>query len=239
MPMNYWVERVQNLTSQNLTPTPRLRGSPFLLREGGWGVRFRSQLEAIYLASFPLEEQAPFDRLLDGAARGLSDLYIARSEDTVLGFAFVAALSDANIGFLTYLAVDEAHRGGGVGGALFDFALAQTAARGQAGLIWEINDDAEPGISEAEHAKRLRRIAFYQRHGGTLVSSVRRYLIPSAIEGDAPLPARLMWASSDGHPLPPGRITAYVTSMFRTGYGDRHEALLQTILSSIEDTESA
>src|SRR5207302_238261 len=58
-----------------------------------------------------------------------------------------------------YLAVDERHRGRGMGAALFRHVLAAVAGRA---VLLEVDSDRDP--SPLQH-ERSRRLAFYQRLG--------------------------------------------------------------------------
>ena len=112
-----------------------------------------ASIKVIYNASFPEEEQRPWNDLTDKIQSGKIRLEVARGEaGCVLGFATVWRFG--TFSYIEHLAVDASGRGLGVGGRLLDSV---------------VRSEGKPVLVEVEPADTggdaRRRIVFYERHG--------------------------------------------------------------------------
>ncbi len=212
-----------------LLPSPIMIG-PFLPRSHEQIVQAR----AIYETSFPPAERAPFADLLASLAGPHAYGWAAADADGLIGFAFAMTLEGTGVEFLTYLAVAPTRRGHGVGSALLWTVIDALRARGNtAGLLWEVeSDDVDEEIPEAERALRRRRIAFYRRHGATIVSDAPAYRAPN-LAGAGTIPMKLMWRSLTTPPegLAGDRLRRCIEAIYRQGYGlpDDHPLVRETL----------
>lgn len=181
-----------------------------------------AQAHAIYEASFPPAERVPFADLLASLASLDAHAWVATDADGVVGFAFTMTLEGTGIELLAYLAVAPTRRNCGVGGALLRTVIDSLRARGDAaGLLWEVeSDDADEDIAEVERALRRRRIAFYRRHGATIVRDAPGYRVPN-LAGAGTIPMKLMWLSLTTPPqeMEGDRLRRCVEAIYRQGYG--------------------
>lgn len=124
--------------------------------------------------------------------------------------AFLLPLRNPNLLFLEYLAVDAALRGRGMGSHLMRELLAGLGTLGFEGLVWELESPsascamepmtgaipAAPGELAPWEQETLsqagRRLRFYQRLGGSLISESSGYAMPDMARPGELLPLRLM-----------------------------------------------
>ncbi len=173
--------------------------------------------ERIYVAAIPAAERkaSAWFRALPMAGR--STLVVAERADAVVGFAAVfVPTGPADAALLEYLAVADAARGGGVGGALVDHVL-RTVDRP---LLIEV---------QANDADADRRRAFYRRHGCRDVLGLA-YQLPLP---NAP-PMTLMLAG------PPAVSRAELSRWLATVYADvygrrRDDPRLSTMVVPLPD----
>lgn len=150
---------------------------------------------AIYRDSIPANERESPSVILEALRRRIGIAFRARHEDKTVGIATTHLLVNPPAVFLVYLAIHRMHRDAGVGGALFEHAWDISRNRAleygpdPAGMIWEVDPPALAG-DPAEAVVRARRISFFQRHGGRVLSG--EYLQP-AFDGGSPVPMQLMF----------------------------------------------
>lgn len=100
------------------------------------------------------------ERLMSDAVSAQSpfEAYLAHIDGTPVGYAVLFTTYSTFAGrpvlYLEDIFVREEHRRTGVGGALFDFCLAEAKARGCARMEWSVLTWNEPAI------------AFYEKRGG-------------------------------------------------------------------------
>jgi GNAT superfamily N-acetyltransferase len=162
---------------------------------------------SIYEESIPAREREPREDILRALSHGRVLVIRARKEDRTIGLAMVHLLEQPAAGFLVYLAVDRAARGGGVGGAILEYAIgaSQQALTEPAGMVWEVD------VPSGEDS--VRRIAFFEKHGAKVLNC--SYVQPP-IDGIAPVPMVLMFlpfASS-----PEVDVGELVQAMYREKY---------------------
>lgn len=115
-------------------------------------------IQALYLAAFPAAERKPFSMILKKQAEGSVDILSIEEDDgRFLGLAILAHAGDLSL--LDYFAVSPESRGKGTGGAAFELLKARHANRR---FFLEIEDVSVPSDNAEQ---RLRRRAFYLRHG--------------------------------------------------------------------------
>lgn len=115
-------------------------------------------IQALYLAAFPAAERKSFSMILKKQAEGSVDILSIEEDDgRFLGLAILAHAGDLSL--LDYFAVSPESRGKGTGGAAFELLKARHANRR---FFLEIEDVSVPSDNAEQ---RLRRRAFYLRHG--------------------------------------------------------------------------
>lgn len=137
----------------------------------------------IYSDSFPLEEKMSVAYWLE-ALLSLPDpakhLYIATPEesaDDVVAMLYAETIrgeNDEQVVALWYLCTRADTRGTGVGGLIYDDLVRRVFADGVRALVFEVEKPEVVARSRGELAEALarRRIAFYQRHGASLLDAV-------------------------------------------------------------------
>ena len=167
-----------------------------------WPEGLAAQVKELYERSFPPAERHDFARIRgiteeQGEARGLHVL-TAVDGDILLGLSILRHLAEASLGYLWYLCVDEAARGSGIGGRLYQRTLevlredARACGRGLKGMIFEVERlDSEP---HATYGDPIRRVKFYERLGARLILGYDYWQPPIPPHG--PVPLQLMF-----HPL--------------------------------------
>jgi ribosomal protein S18 acetylase RimI-like enzyme len=133
---------------------------------------------AIYEESFPPAERDDTGDLLASIAAGERLCYLARLDGVVVGLAVAFALRGPSVVLLEYLAVDAAAREAGVGGALLEHLRRELGSDpdGKHRIVLEV--EAPDEVDGAERALRRRRLAFYLRHGASVVECAPRYRAP-------------------------------------------------------------
>lgn len=185
-----------------------------LERDSGWW--------EIYRNSFPPDEQEAQLVILEATASGAGLALRAQREERTVAIATTHLLENPPAAFLVYLAVHKEHRSTGLGGALFEYAwsasLDKLRERGldAIGMVWEVDSPAVAN-DPIEAAARDRRIAFFRRHGGTLLP--QPYIQPPLEAGRA-VPMQLMFRAANKHSLPDSAVTqALMSAMYFEKYG--------------------
>ena len=191
----------------------------------------------IYRTSFPDLERESERVLFDAVATERSMAVEARQGGATVGIATTTLLHDPAAVFLSYIAVSPGVQGSGVGGALLAYAWSEgaraLAATGHpdAGLICEV-EKPELAKDPKDVARRERRVRFFCRHGGVVLSRI--YYQPP-LSGAAAIPLHLIYfdARRPGEP-DPERQKQLVRAIYRERYEminkvDRHvlDLLLQ------------
>jgi len=174
------------------------------------------QVRRIYETGFPSHLRADFPVLVRERSPG--ELALALTADGhPCGFAMLRPLGVTGWIFLRYFVIDTVHRGRGLGGELWNQLTARLRESGYSLLVFDVEDPAEPGCGEREAAVRSRRIAFYQRHGASVLP-VTGYRTP---HGDAAQPAwtpMLLMAASLSDPPASGHSPAGLQSVVNAVY---------------------
>lgn len=181
------------------------------------GPALRAHAQEIYRDAFPPELRAPFDDLFDDEV-----LVYAEDPDRAAGLVVLRRIGEQRWAFVRYFLAGR--RGAGVGSRMFADLRREL---GDARVVLDVEDPGEPGIDGAEHAVRLRRIAFYERLGMTVLP-VRGYEPPHD-DGHAPA---LLLLSSD---VDPGLdVRHLVETVFRDRYhlADDHPVVRRVLEAS-------
>jgi GNAT superfamily N-acetyltransferase len=160
----------------------------------------------LYERAFPSHEREPAAVILRSVVAGAGVALRGRRDGRTRALAMLHMLAEPAVAFLVYLAVDENLRGGGIGTALFEQALAEGVRRVERaglaprGMVWEV-DIPEQAASPEEADRRRRRIRFFERLGGRLLDTPYRQ---PPVDGVTPVPMRLMYRGvGDAEAAPP------------------------------------
>ena len=152
----------------------------------------------LYQTSFPLSEQlqiSALNRMLRSAEsgsieRGYVELGLALAGGRPVGIYLFAIPLPGDFAILSYLAVQSECRSRGRGAEIYREILRRAKVRSSdlRALIYEVED---PNHAEGIESERFahRRIGFYRRLGGRLVTGVR-YL--QSVGWQPPIPMHLM-----------------------------------------------
>jgi len=169
--------------------------------------KIASQVEEIYLTSFPAPEREPYKNILEGIRTGSTLLACLFQYNKVAGMAIINPLNRTGLYLLGYLAIAKAKQSQGLGSYFLSALKQELIQRAVEGLILEV-DNPSVAVSPAEREMRLRRIRFYERNGGVLLNDGEAYREPVIKTGEHPgnapaldsLSMRLMWISFMGNP---------------------------------------
>ena len=192
----------------------------------------RSDFSRILVESFPAEERDEPGHVLASIEAGVRRCFMAHSAGRLVGLAVVLPLRTASAVLLEYLAVDPLARGGGLGGELFERVVVDLHAADSPpdGLIFEVDPPEEAAGDERQI--RLRRIAFYERHGAVLITGVGTYRAPS-LTGSGEVPYRLMWRPVKVDLPDTSHLLQVIRAVLVEDYGCSPQSpLVQTVLGS-------
>lgn len=169
-------------------------------------------LVRIYKAALPASERKGVEALRVMLARPDYEFLLARRDDEVLGFAIVIRLAGGEACLLEYMAVDVAHRGGGIGSFLF---RASVASAGAQTLLLEV-DAEDPAAPDAE--ERVRRRAFYRRLGCRQVAGLR-YLMPAVTRERPPSMGLFVLREPLPARIPKAELQSWLECLYVSVYG--------------------
>lgn len=116
-----------------------------------------SEAKRLYRSAFPKEEQVPFFVLRFLTLIKGVDLICYRENDDFCGFTYT--VTEGNVVFVLFFAVNEALRGQGYGSSILKFLRKKNPGR-------TVILNVEPLDPEAENAEeRVRRVRFYEKNG--------------------------------------------------------------------------
>ena len=177
-------------------------------------------LGRIYEEGFPPHQRADFAAVT--AQRRDDELALALvGGGQPSGFAMGRRLGSTGWIFLRYFVVDEAKRGRGLGGLLWEQLTGWLKDAGFTLLVFDIDDPDEPGCEPGEAGLRFRRLRFYQRHGASLlpVTGYRAPHVAPDTSGESPMllmTAPLSGSLSDRPAAPdPRQAGAIVAAVYR------------------------
>ena len=157
----------------------------------------------LYVETFPRNERLPVRRFASMLAEGAagrtdplvrSHLFVAEDADGLAGMRFSTYYKLAGLGYFVYIAVLKGKRKSGIGQMLVRTAQAQCRVDAVAtgGELDAIFFECErPELAEGEErAWREKRLAFFEKRGGVIVS--RTYSQPALSETYEPVPLYLL-----------------------------------------------
>lgn len=149
---------------------------------GAQGAGF-SALYSIYSQAIATSEQKPRPAVEAMTQNRNYRLFIASSEERIVGFS-IFYLSDArDFALLEYMAVRESAQGQGIGSTLFQKSVnAIEKTDGRCPVLMEIDSDREV---TPDRITRLRRIRFYKNLGCRRIVGLA-YIMPSVGKGVPP-----------------------------------------------------
>jgi len=198
----------------------------------------------LYDSAFPSAEREQRSVILETLRRGDGVVVRARQNNSTIGMAFAHMLRHPPVLFMVYLAVAPEFRSRNIGAALFEKLWEEGRRRYSdeglkaEGMVWEVDI---PGRATSELGLRQsrRRIAFFERLGGRLLSVA--YFQPP-VDGITPVPMRLMFRPAPGRCLPD--VTAH-SALVRALYFEKYhaanaipEAVLQHLLNKIQGEDA-
>ena len=207
-----------------------------------------TQLHAEVLApSFPPAELLDLDDLLAGCADGsMYALGVIRDGRVVAG-AVGEGAGPGSVILLVYLAIAPGGRGGGIGGALLDGAVARWVQQHSPAYVLAEVEHPDHHTASEEHGDPAARLRFYARHGARALAVP--YFQPG-IGPDGPrVPALLLMTlavddsmrdpATSGEPAGRERVSApplreFLESHLRSSEGSlRDDAATRALLDSV------
>lgn len=174
----------------------------------------------IYDDTFPSTEREPRDVIRKSLRMGIGIAIRGQRSGRTIAIATLHLLRDPPVAFLVYLALDEHARGRGDGGRLFEFAFGVARDATQSGeirgMVWEV-EIPQRAASNVEREQRERRIRFFERHGGQLLTGP--YLQPP-VDRIAPVPMRLMYRPSDDARIDAPATASLIRAIYFEKYGN-------------------
>jgi GNAT superfamily N-acetyltransferase len=161
----------------------------------------------IYECAFPESERKPTADVLALSGRPDYRVDVARLGEAVAGFAVWFLPPDEPFALLEYLAVDERHRGRGLGAAL---------VRNGTGVGRTVI--AEVDAEDAACPERARRVAFYRRLGFGRVAGLA-YLLPLRTAGLPPAMGLMVWRPDGAPPLRRAVLARWLGVIYERVYG--------------------
>jgi GNAT superfamily N-acetyltransferase len=171
-------------------------------------------LRRIYEEGFPPYQRAEFAAVTTQRQEGELALALMGGGQPC-GFAMLRPLDGTGWVFLRYFVVDQAQRGRGLGGQLWEQLTAWLGDAGFTLLVFDVEDPDEPACGPDQVALRFRRVSFYQRRGASLlpVTGYRAPYVAPETSGWSPM--LLMTAPLTATPLDPGQARAVVEAVYR------------------------
>lgn len=204
-----------------------------IARTADWRGDDRRRFARVLVDSIPAEERDDPAQVLENIDNDRRWCVVTREEAGLVGFAVLLEMPSVDAVLLEYFAVDESCRDRGVGGHLFDHVVDSLTdrARPPSGLALEVE---RPGERSGEHDISRRRVAFYERHGATLVDDASGYRVP-ATTGPATLDYQLMWvAIEDRRPLDTERLREIAVAILTSSYGlSADDAFVRSVVADL------
>jgi len=171
----------------------------------------------IYERSFSASEKEPREVIEKSVRLNAGMAFRTVLDGNTVAMATTHILPKIPAVFLVYLAVDPELRGRGAGGKLLEFAHEKgaTLAPGSLGMVWEA-ERTEDAASGPDRILREKRLAFFRRHGGCVVSGDYRQ---PALDGIAPVPMNLLFRPCEpGQDAGPDLVQALVRAIYDEKY---------------------
>lgn len=126
--------------------------------------------EQVLAPSFPPSELIDLDELLAGCASGELRALGVRRDGQVIAGAVGSSCAPGGVVLLVYLAIAPGGRGGGIGGALLDGAVARWVAEFSPAYVLAEVEHPDHHTASPEHGDPAARLRFYARHGARVLA---------------------------------------------------------------------
>ena len=194
-----------------------------------------SELENLYLESFPPVETRPISKLNELLKiQSNYHLFIVKENDSIIGFALVYILSNHNVSLLDYLAIDPAYQRKGIGSKLLQYCIDATKSYSSSllGMILELErDDLE---DSAENQRRKDRINFYARYGAKKFENTSYFIPPQS--GNIPVKLYLMIIPyQEFDSLPKQKVISFAQEMHSEIYHYKKNDLNEKMAEDLPD----
>lgn len=137
----------------------------------------------IYSTAFPLSEQKSRDALLAMQYASFYTIYLAYSDEKIVGFCIMYHPHHEDFFLLEYMAIDAKERGIGLGSTLLKSSIDQLfQTHGTRALLIEIDS---PEKSSFDQPIREKREVFYRRLGALKIDPFD-YILPLQSSEEAP-----------------------------------------------------
>lgn len=168
-------------------------------------------LVAIYDQALPACERKSRNTLEDMLHASYYRFYVGEDEGEVRAFAIIYAPQGQDHGLLEYLATDHRCRSQGYGGQFMRYLNKEFQGRH---MLIEADSPHQPS---EDHAIRLKRLRFYQRHGN-LEAEGLTYLLPLDTHGTPPEMVLLLQSPEYTTTVPKERLRYWLTDIYTTVY---------------------
>ena len=171
----------------------------------------------IYERSFSASEKEPRAVIEKSVRLNTGMAFRTVLDGSTVAMATTHILPNIPAVFLVYLAVDPDLKGLGAGGRLLEFihGNSKDLVSGCLGLVWEA-ERTEDAASGPDRILRVKRLAFFRRHGGRVVSGDYRQ---PALDGLAPVPMNILFRPCEpGMDLSPGLVQGLVHAIYFEKY---------------------
>lgn len=142
-------------------------------------VNYFDRVNRIYIDSFPDSQIRPNEMLRQMLGTDPNyHLFIARHQDSLVGFSLLYTFSELGVGLLDFMAIDREHRGQNIGSNLFRYTLERCwmLINNCLGVVLEVQ--RESSLYRDRDNIRRKRIIFYRRLGAKIFDGVH-YLLPN------------------------------------------------------------
>lgn len=126
--------------------------------------------EQVLAPSFPPAELIDLDELIAGCASGELRALGVRRDGQVVAGAVGSSCAPGGVVLLVYLAIAPGGRGGGIGGALLDGAVARWVAEFSPAYVLAEVEHPDHHTASPEHGDPAARLRFYARHGARVLA---------------------------------------------------------------------
>lgn len=126
--------------------------------------------EQVLAPSFPPSELIDLDELIAGCASGELRALGVRRDGQVVAGAVGSSCAPGGVVLLVYLAIAPGGRGGGIGGALLDGAVARWVAEFSPAYVLAEVEHPDHHTASPEHGDPTARLRFYARHGARVLA---------------------------------------------------------------------
>ena len=185
----------------------------------------------LYTDAFPASERkstSTLHRMLHDASYRF---FVAKREETFVGFAIAKHCAGKEVALLEYMAVSPGHREQGLGRELYK-AVAGMLRRTSPALLIEVESDHLPG---PEQASQARRKAFYHRQGARQIAGLH-WLMPAVADTEPP-PMDLLLHSDTTSMISKTTLRHWLQSIYVEVYDQpANDARIQAMLALLPDS---